>query len=374
MPQKIPIIFASVLKPVDDSRVLYKLGFSIRETNKYDLNIIGFSTKKTPKVKNIRLIEIFSGPRTHISRLFVPFRFLQQLFKIKPGIVIVTTYELLPMATIGKWMLGYRLIYDVQENYSKNISSNQTLPFLVRNLAILLVKTAEKFSQPAIDHYIFAEKYYAKEMPAINNYTIVENKASIPPITKGSFRITNANAVHFIISGTITPVYGVLEAIKWFLKLQEQLPHAKLTIVGHCPMESFSNELLTRYQSKAGVNLFLSSSPLPAVFIQEKIDQADVLLLPYHLLPSIKDKVPTKLYEGIAHQKVILITDNPVWKEIVDKYPAGMCVDFLAIENAFMVWKTLLSIDFYRFLPDENVDWSIEGIKFQQLIGELAGQ
>jgi hypothetical protein len=71
---------------------------------------------------------------------------------------------------------------------------------------------------------------------------------------------------------------------------------------------------------------------------------------------------------------VILITDNPVWKEIVDKYPAGMCVDFLAIENAFMVWKTLLSIDFYRFLPDENVDWSIEGIKFQQLIGELAGQ
>ena len=168
--------------------------------------------------------------------------------------------------------------------------------------------------------------------------------------------------------------YGVLEAIKWFLKLQEQLPHAKLTIVGHCPMESFSNELQTHYQSKAGVNLFLSSSPLPAAFIQEKIEQADVLLLPYHLLPSIKDKVPTKLYEGIAHQKVILITANPVWKEIVDKYPAGMCVDFLAIEDAFMVWKTLLSIDFYQFSPDESVDWSEEKIKFQQLIGELAGQ
>lgn len=372
MPQKVPLIIASVLKPVDDTRMLYKLGFSIRETNKYDLNIIGFSTKKTPKVKNIRLIEIFSGPRMHPSRFLVPFKFLQRLFKIKPAIVIVTTFELLPVATIGKWLLSYQLIYDIQENYAKNMACNQTLPHLGRILGILMVKISEKFSQHAIDHYLFAEQCYVSEMPAINNYTVIENKAPIPANLKPSFRL-DYQSPHFIISGTITAVYGVIPAINWFLQLRKHLPKAKLTIVGHCPMTEFARELEQKYGQIKGINLDLSQNPLPASFIQEKINQADVLLLPYLLLPSIKEKIPTKLYEGIALQKVMLMSDNPLWKAIVDKYPAGMCIDFSATDKAHSVWKTLSNIDFYQIPPDDCIDWQVEKIKFLHLIQKISG-
>ncbi|WP_339926061.1 glycosyltransferase [uncultured Cyclobacterium sp.] len=371
MPKKVPLIIASVLKPLDDSRMLYKLGFSIRETNKYDLNIIGFSTKKTPKVKNIRLIEIFSGPRTHPARLLVPFKFLKQLFKIKPAIVIVTTFELLPVATIGKWLLSYRLIYDVQENYVKNLVYNQTLPPLGRILGISMVKISEKFSQHAIDHYLFAEQCYVSEMPAINKHTVIENKAAIPALFKPSFPLLNPGAPHFIISGTITPVYGVIPAINWFLQLNKYLKKSKLTIVGHCPMKDFAEELAQNYGAIKGIKLELSQNPLPASFIQEKIELADVLLLPYLQLPSIKDKIPTKLYEGIASQKVILMADNPLWKTIVDKYPAGMCIDFSAKENALNVWKTLLNLDFYQFPPDASIDWQVESKKLQHLIQNI---
>ncbi|WP_339902328.1 hypothetical protein [uncultured Cyclobacterium sp.] len=230
MPQKPSIIIASVLKPVDDSRMLYKLGFSIRETNKYDLNIIGFSSKKTPKVENIRLIEIFSGPRTNLSRLLVPFKFLRQLIKIKPTVVIVTTYELLPMAWLVKRLLSFKLIYYVQENYVKNIAYNLTMPAYLQVLAKWLVGFSERLGRRAIDHHILAEKCYVSEMPGIKSYTVIENKAAISGPFTPSFRLLNPINPHFIISGTITPVYGVIPAIEWFLKLNEALPEAKLSI------------------------------------------------------------------------------------------------------------------------------------------------
>ncbi|MDO6436059.1 glycosyltransferase [Cyclobacterium sp. 1_MG-2023] len=368
MPQKPSIIIASVLKPVDDSRMLYKLGFSIRETNKYDLNIIGFSSKKTPKVENIRLVEIFSGPRTNLSRLLVPFKFLRQLIKIKPAVVIVTTYELLPMAWLAKRFLSFKLIYDVQENYVKNIAYNLTMPAYLQVLAKWLVGLSERLGRSAIDHHILAEKCYVTEMPNIKNYTVIENKAAISSPFKPTFRLSNPISPHFIISGTITPVYGVIPAVKWFLKLNEALPEAKLSIIGHCPLNSFYKQLTKEYGAAKGINLELSDQPLSVAHIKSKVMKADILMLPYQLLPSIKDKIPTKLYEGIALQKVILMSQNPLWKSIVDKYPAGMCIDFLATKEVNSVWKSLLKLDYYRLQPDEDIFWEAEKRKFQQLL------
>ena len=143
MRKKIPIILASILKPVNDSRMLFKLGFSLCETNKYHLNIIGFSSKKKPKIKNIHFIDIFSKKRTHPYRLLVPFKFFFHLVRIKPRMVVVGTYELLPVAVLGKWLLSYRLLYDVQENYLWNLEYNQTLSGTAKKLG-----TARFFIEP----------------------------------------------------------------------------------------------------------------------------------------------------------------------------------------------------------------------------------
>ena len=43
------IVIASVLKPLKDPRLYYRFAISMRETNKYLINIIGFSLKKEPE-------------------------------------------------------------------------------------------------------------------------------------------------------------------------------------------------------------------------------------------------------------------------------------------------------------------------------------
>ena len=47
------IAIISVLKPVDDTRNYEKVAASISNTNKYDINIIGFSANKKPANPNI---------------------------------------------------------------------------------------------------------------------------------------------------------------------------------------------------------------------------------------------------------------------------------------------------------------------------------
>jgi hypothetical protein len=47
------VAILSVLKPVDDTRNLEKIASSLGNTNKYDINIIGFEAKNLPDVQNI---------------------------------------------------------------------------------------------------------------------------------------------------------------------------------------------------------------------------------------------------------------------------------------------------------------------------------
>src|SRR5690606_42149493 len=95
---KARIVIASVLKPVTEPRAYHKLALSLRETNKYRINIIGFCSKKKPDLEDLRFTSVFCRPRTHPSRILAPFRFIREVFRYRPELVIVTTYELLPMA------------------------------------------------------------------------------------------------------------------------------------------------------------------------------------------------------------------------------------------------------------------------------------
>ena len=94
------IVVASVLKPVDDVRLYEKFALSLGQTNKYDINIIGFSTKNTPSQSNIKYYPIFKFRRMSIHRVLAPINYWICLRKLQPDLIIVTTAELLPVSCI----------------------------------------------------------------------------------------------------------------------------------------------------------------------------------------------------------------------------------------------------------------------------------
>ena len=371
MPQT-NIVIASVLKPLKDARSYYRFGISMRETNKYLINIIGFSTKKESDEKNIKFHSVYSGKRTGVSRLLVGWKFFLRISQIKPKLVIITTYELLPAAVLGKWILGYKLVYDLQENYALNLSQNKTMAGWKQGLAIRTVTFLESCARPFIDHYFFAEKVYQEEFPKINKQTVLENKYYGDLAGIRSVNLQSKTKLRFLLSGTLTEVYGILEGIEWFKSIQTHFPEASLTVIGHVPMAKFGEKLKKTASDHKSIQIHVSDNPIPYSDILNAYEQTDIVLLPYHQVPSISPKIPSKLYESIALGKPCLFQTNPTWETICSGYPAGKGIDFSDLNHSKEKFEDFLAMDFFVHKPGEEVLWKSDEVAFLQLIEKLS--
>ncbi|MCL6261594.1 hypothetical protein M3O96_21015 [Aquiflexum sp. TKW24L] len=368
---QIPIVIASVLKPLKDPRAYYRFGISMRETNKYLINIIGFSLKKESDEKNIKFHAIFSKNRNHFSRLFAGWRFFKRINKIKPKMVIITTFELLPAALLAKCLLRFTLVYDLQENHVLNLSQNKTMSGWKKKLAISFVSFVESCSKPFIDHYFFAEEVYQIEFPKIKNHTLLPNKYYGPARDINSFTLSSGQNLRFLISGTLTEVYGILEGIEWFKSIHFYYPQATLTVIGHVPMPVFYQKLKEATADQSSIRFQGSENPILYTAVLMAYAESDIVLLPYHQKPSISSKIPSKMYESIALGKPCLFQINSKWEKICSVYPSGQGIDFTDLTHSGQQLEAFLNTPFFVQKPGEEVLWISDEDSFLEVIERL---
>ncbi|UCS92611.1 glycosyltransferase [Echinicola marina] len=284
--------------------------------------------------------------------------------------VIISTYELLFPAAFLKGILKYKLIYDVQENYTKNIQFNQTLPYWLKLIAVKYVQFVEKITKVMIDHHFFAEQCYEKELPDIKDFTILENKYAGKAKSIAPFRIDKQH-LKFIINGTITPVYGAEQAIHWFNHLKQHYPDASLEIIGYCPLSEYKSKLEALAMISPSVRLKLSAKPMSQKVIYDALSKANILLLPYHDLPSISPKIPTKIYEALALGMPMIIPNNPIWEELVSPYSAGCSIDFSKPKDSLLPFKNFLKTPKYTKPVGPEVTWENEATKLRKIVAKL---
>lgn len=369
---QIKIIIASVLKPLKDPRAYYRFGQSLRETNKYQINIIGFSSKNEPSEKNIQYTPIFSNNRKASSRLLASFRFLRFLKITRPQIMIISTWELLPAAVLGKLIFGGKIIYDVQENYVFNLKYNQSLNGWKKYIAVNTVNAIEKGTKGVVDHYIFSEQCYITELKHLRPFSVLENKFFGTISAHDPIKFGGNQALHFLISGTITPVYGILEAVKWFKNILLAYPSYTLKIIGHATMPEYRLQLEKEVAGHESISMQVSEIPVDYQDIMEAYKVCNIVLMPYWQVPSIVNKIPSKFFESISLGKPSLFSPNPYWAEIMNKYPAGTAIDFEDLSNAQENLKKALSKTYFTQTPGDEVLWKSDEDKFLQLIAQMA--
>lgn len=368
--RKNSVAIASVLKPVKDPRAYFRFGISLRETNKYEINIIGFSTKKEQADGDIHFQTLFSGARTDFRRILVPWHFFRKILKIRPEVLIVTTPELLPIAVIAKWMLKYKLIYDIQENHVLNISQNRTSRGLSKWLAGAIIKSFESGSRPFIEHFFLAERCYLDELPTFKPATVLENKFFKPSALISPIQFAPERPLRFLISGTITEVYGILNGIQWFKEFRKYVPNSELYVIGYCPIEEYRARIENEIPSD-GISLNISDSPVPYDQILDAYADSDIVLMPYWQIDSIRTKVPSKLYESLSLGKVCLFSPNSSWEEIAAPYDTGFSVDFQDYSGIPNVVSQLFSRRFFSRTPDISLTWKSQEAEFLDVIASL---
>lgn len=322
------IAIISVLKPVDDTRNFEKVARSIGNTNKYDINIIGFSTKNIPSDRNITFHPIFNFRRNSSKRLIASILIFRKLLKLKPELIIVTTSELLIVSIVNKILFGVKIIYDVQENYYRNILYTNTYPPPLKYVIAFGVRTIELISSLFIDQYILAEKVYFNQMKYLSSKSeVIENKALIPFHLRQIKQEKNKELV-FVYSGTIADHYGIFEAIDFIKNLKATIDSIHFIIIGYTAQDKTYKKIQKLIRNLSYIKIIGGNRLVPHSQILMEMEMADFCLLPYQTNKSTEGRIPTKLYECMAMEIPVIISPNPAWDSIIKENNAGIIYDF----------------------------------------------
>lgn len=369
------ILLASLLKPVNDTRMYEKLGISLSKIYGASVHICGYQAPVPADAPaTITFHPIFDFERLSLGRVKAQARFYRLLLQVKPQLLLVTTHELLLVSLLYKYRYGCKIVYDVQENYSLNLRAQHNYTWLTRHLLAGGVRTAERITAPAIVHFLLAEKSYAEELPFLNErYTIVENKYKAParqPAPTTPVTIPANGPLHMLYSGTIAEEYGIFEAIRFAEQLQQVYPATRLTIIGYCANAPTWSSILKATQDMEFVELIGGQQLVPHQQLLEQVRRSHIGLLPYRPNVSTFRCIPTKLYEYMANALPILVQENPLWQTRVEENGAGMSVDFSQPDTANL-YALLRQKEFYTTGIPADIYWETEENKLVQVIENL---
>ena len=368
--KKRTIVIASVLKPVNDTRMFEKIGQSLAETKQFNVHIIGFPGS-TGQVPFLTSHELPHFKRLSLKRLFIRWTIFRISVKLKPDLLIVTTHELLAIALLIKLRTKTKIVYDVQENYYRNIRHTPTFPAFLRPLIASYVRLKEMLFSGFIDHFFLAEKSYSHELTFPRSaYTILENKLKRPVDNPAAKRTAHERS-RLLFSGTLAESTGVFIAIELAVKLYTLNKNISLTIIGHCAQKETLEKIRNTIEPYAFIQLIGGDELVPHEKILKNIQLADAGIIAYPFNPSTYNSIPTKLFEYLGYKLPILLINHPEWVKLCEPYQAA-----IVFEPEHINPKTLLNDlnnrSFYSTEPSD-VFWESEQPKLIRQIHQMVG-
>ncbi|WP_223649832.1 glycosyltransferase [Hymenobacter psoromatis] len=377
-------MLASVLKPVDDTRMLGKFARILAEAGAR-VAVAGQASAEAQPGAGITQYPIFQGARLSLARLLAQVRYWRLLRQLRPGLVIVHAPELLPLTLLWRALgRGREFLYDIRENYALNVRTQRVYRGLVRRMLAAGLRWVEGAAARRAAAVLLAEASYADELPFLralppSRVLVLENKyqpalgEALPPLARPM--PAAAEPLRLLFSGTISGLNGVWEAISLARALGATWRGgAVLTIIGFCQQPALLRELqAVAAAESAWLTLVGGAELVPHARIVAALGSAHLGLLPYQPHPSTARCRPTKLFEYLAHGLPVLIPDNPLWTSVVRAHGAGLVVDFAEpARAAAAVVAALPAARFYPAgVPTGPVLWAGEGKKLGHLLESL---
>ena len=332
------IVIATTLKPVDDIRSWHKLGVSLWQTNKYVLKIIGHRSKILEEKRGVEKCPYPFDPYLPLFRLFIPFFYLLKIWKFRPSVQIICSWELLPIAIFYKGIFGSKVVYDVQENYSLNVLALGKEPPVLKKIKSSWIRMHEQLAFPFIDEFWCAEPNYPNELRVPpEKIQIFLNKALEYKPLQSTDKVN-----FFLFSGTVGPGQGLNETLEWWRSYRPYFPDWSLWIMGHCPDAHAFKQLQNLDLVNERILLQVDKKAIPYAEIQKAILKSRAGILAYNPNKATRSKIPTKLFEYAANGCCILqLHPNPTWSNWIQFHKAGFNV--FSIQAGEELSKILLS-------------------------------
>lgn len=339
-----------------------KLGATLAQ-NDYAVTVIGYAATGTLP-SNITFRSLGSFRRLSFTRWWSRWRVFRLAFSARPDVFIFSTYELIFPALLLKIISGTRVVYDVRENYYRNIVHSEGLTFLLRRPLAMLVRGIEKVTAPMIDHYFLAERGYESEFRFHRGgWTVLENKSlPISPEQRQAGR-------RLLFSGTLSESTGVFRAIHLAGILHGVDRSVTLTIAGYAATDSIRRRIREATKGVDFIKLVGIDHLVPHGEIVSQIQQANAGIIAYLPHPHTQNAVPTKLYEYLTACLPVLC--DPQWPWVSSFSSTGLLVtlDFEKPNAASILER--LATPVTPCTPPPAAAWSTEAPRFLAAIKNI---
>jgi len=302
-----------------DDRIFYKQAKSLVKAG-YNVILIA-QHEKDDVIDGVKIIG-FPMPKSRFHRMtFCSIKIL--ICAIKEGADIYHFHdpELMPVGVLLKVFTRAKVIYDVHEDYSKQILSKPYIPKIARKGIAFLIRLMEVISSRFFDGIITATDdilrnfSYHKKSLSIRNFPVLSNFL-VMRTNK------NNNIFNLIYVGGLTKIRGIIQIVQ-SLEFISSNNSIKLTLCG----EFYPSDFEDRVRSLKGFNSVEYLGWIEPEKIPEALSKADAGIV--CLLPKSNyiNAMPTKLFEYMACSLPVVASDFPLWKEIVEGNRCGICVD-----------------------------------------------
>jgi glycosyltransferase involved in cell wall biosynthesis len=258
------------------------------------------------------------------------------------------------------------VIYDVQENYFRNILFTNVFPVFIRPFIAFYARTKELLCSPFVSHFLLAEKAYAKELSfPSGRFTVLENKLKRP----NTLRSINPDKNQLLFSGTLAETTGIFKAIEIAVKLHQIDQNISLVIIGYCAQETILEKIEKFIAPHSFIRLIGGNVLVPHEQILEQIQASGAGIIAYPYNPSTAHSTPTKLFEYLGFKLPIILIHHTPWVEVCESYHAAVVFDPENIATN-LILGALKTQQFYDITPD-NVFWESEEPKLTALVSSI---
>ena len=304
----------------NDVRILKKECVSLAKNNSYEVFLVGPGTDY--EYENVKVVGCGNIPSSRLDRMVKFSKFvIKKALEIDADIYHLHDPELLRYVKLLK-KNGGKVIFDSHENVLDSIKEKTYLPSIARIIFRKYFEILQKKIMPKLDGIIIVTPQMRELYEKYNdNIALIAN---YPFLSKSTDSEPKDDVVQnrFIFAGGVTPQWSHKEIIQAI----EEIEDVKYYIYGPA-----DEQYLSELKELKGWDKVHYGGKISFEKVQEEIKKSQFA---FALLKGGNNTFGkegtlgnTKLFETMGNGKPVIASDFNLWKEIIEKYNCGICVD-----------------------------------------------
>jgi glycosyltransferase involved in cell wall biosynthesis len=361
--------------PWDDTRIYNKM---CRSLSTYGHSVTLLAPIEKFAVKHgVRVLPVKKAPNRILRMLIASHKILKIAWQIDADIYHFHDPELIFVGYILR-KSGKKVVYDVHEDYSSSILSNDSIPKVLRKILSKLTCHTEQTLIPQLSGIVCATNGITEKLSTfnsnvitVNNYPILSGLSPVQTTEQGS---SVNHPFRLIYAGSISKARGIVELVN-AVGIVNQSDSCKLVLCGKYSPQDLES-VVTNLPGYKHVEFLgqLSRSEL-----QGELQQSQVGVVLFHPEPNHVESQPNKLYEYMEAGLPVLASNFDMWKRFIEINNIGTVTNPLDPKQiAFSIIQIMANYNkFQRMgingnrLVNQKYNWDVEKLKLVDIYTKL---